>query len=277
MAVVQEIPKDGPAPAVRAGRTGRTDYGIDAPGVVWGLGLAGVAGAVALAARLLGLWSERSAVGMLWAVVFAGLSCGATALVMVWDSEVGKVRRRDRLLDSLAWRGDETVLDVGCGRGLYLLGAARRVPRGRAVGVDVWNAQDLTGNSMAATERNARAEGVADRVELKTADARQLRFADATFDYVFSSMALHNIYEAAGREKAVREIARVLKPGGRVVLVDMRHTAQYADVLRSAGAEGVTHSRPWTAPLVLLLTWGAVRPGRVTGRRPAAVPGLASA
>src|SRR5438270_621724 len=46
------------------------------------------------------------------------------------------------LLDRLDLRGDERLLDVGCGRGAVLLMAARRLPRGRAVGVDVWSARD---------------------------------------------------------------------------------------------------------------------------------------
>ncbi len=67
-------------------------------------------------------------------------------------------------------------------------------------------------------------EGVADKVEVQTGDARKLPFDDASFDVVLSSMALHNIYNAGERQTAVREIARVLKVGGRVLIVDVRHT-----------------------------------------------------
>ncbi len=67
-------------------------------------------------------------------------------------------------------------------------------------------------------------EGVADKVEVHTGDARKLPFDDASFDVVLSSMALHNIYNAGERQTAVREIARVLKSGGRVLILDVRHT-----------------------------------------------------
>ena len=118
------------------------------------------------------------------------------------------------------------MLDVGCGLGLFLIGAAKRLSTGRAVGIDKWQQEDLSGNNAAGTLRNAMIEAVADRVEVHTGDARKLPFPDASFDVVLSSMALHNIYNAGERQTAVREIARVLAPGGRVLIVDVRHTSK---------------------------------------------------
>src|SRR5262249_40600592 len=156
-----------------------------------------------------------------------------TAGVMLWGSKVGKLRMRDRLLNSIPWRGDEQVLDVGCGRGLLLLGAARRLTTGKATGIDLWKSEDLSGNRAETTWENARAEGVADRVAIQDGDARSLSFPDETFDVVVSSSALHNIYEAAERQRALQEIVRVLKPGGRVAIFDIRHTREYAQVLEA--------------------------------------------
>ena len=73
--------------------------------------------------------------------------------------------------------------------------------------------------------------------------ARQLPFDDQTFDVVVSSMALHNIPRAAGRAAAIDEIARVLKPGGRVAILDFRGTGQYAAVLAAAGLGEVHRSQ----------------------------------
>ena len=91
------------------------------------------------------------------------------------------------LLDSLNLRGDERILDMGCGRGAVLLMAAQRLITGRAVGVDQWRTIDQSGNSAEATQRNAVAEGVADRVELHTGDMKALPFEDNSFDLVQSS------------------------------------------------------------------------------------------
>src|SRR4029077_13430020 len=97
------------------------------------------------------------------------------------------------LLDGLRLRGDERILDLGCGRGAVLLMAAQHLTTGRAVGVDLWRRADQSGNSSEATRRNAVSEGVADRVELHTADMTALPFADDSFDLVVSSLAIHNI------------------------------------------------------------------------------------
>ena len=65
---------------------------------------------------------------------------------MVWSSKVGKLSARDRLIEALSLRGDESVLDVGCGRGLLLIAAAKLLTTGKAVGVDLWSAKDQSDN-----------------------------------------------------------------------------------------------------------------------------------
>jgi arsenite methyltransferase len=130
------------------------------------------------------------------------------------------------------------VLDLGCGRGALLLSAARLVPRGRAVGIDLWRA-DQTGNSPAATRRNAEREGVADRVELDTGDMTALPYADATFDVVVSNLAIHNIPSAAGRRAALDEAVRVLRPGGRLAVADLWATNRHRERLVELGLTDV--------------------------------------
>jgi ubiquinone/menaquinone biosynthesis C-methylase UbiE len=192
------------------------------------------------------------------------------ALWMLWTSRVSKVRDRERLLDRIPWTGTERVLDVGCGRGLMLVGAARRLTSGRATGIDIWQAEDLSGNRPEATLENARREGVADRVEVRTADMRKIPFGDGAFDVVVSSQAIHNIYDAAGRAQAIGEIARVLAPGGRVLLRDIRHLGDYRTVLASRGVADVRSldSRLMTVFLALV-TFGSLRPGTLLARKPA--------
>jgi ubiquinone/menaquinone biosynthesis C-methylase UbiE len=139
------------------------------------------------------------------------------------------------LLDRLGLRGDERILDLGCGRGAVLLMAAQHLTTGRAVGVDLWRTVDQSGNSAEATQRNAAAEGVADRVELHTGNMTALPFEDNGFDVVLSNFAIHNISGRAGREKAISEAVRVLRPGGRLLIVDVRATRQHQAQLAKLG------------------------------------------
>ena len=157
------------------------------------------------------------------------------------------------LLDQLHLRGDERILDLGCGRGAVLLMAAQHLTAGRAVGVDLWRSFDQSGNSLEATRRNAIAEGVADRVELHTANMTSLPFADSSFDVVVSSLAIHNISRRADREKAIEEAVRVLRPGGRLMIADVRATRQYREQLARSGMNEVGRRRLgwfWPAQLV---------------------------
>ena len=206
----------------RAGQRGR--YGIDG-------GFAGLAGTVAWAVR-----HRRPAVAALAGV--GGAVVAGSAASYLYSTGPGKRAIWAQLLDELGLRGDEHVLDVGCGRGAVLMLAARRLPAGRAVGVDVWRRRDQSGNRRAAAARNAAAEGVAGRVQLADADARDLPFASASFDLVVSSLAVSNIREAGGRAQALREAVRVLRPGGRLRIVD-DGAYLYAAVLRDAGCTDV--------------------------------------
>ena len=240
----------------------KIDYGLDGPPVIRNFALIG-AGFV-LAGVLLYLLFAASlptpAILLLIIGIIAGLPSLLTAVMMVRSSRLGKLKQREQLLDLVNLRGDESVLDVGCGRGLLLIAAAKRLPRGKAVGIDLWQAEDLSGNRPEAALANAAAEGVADRVEVKTGDMQQMPFPDATFDVAVASMAIHNIPTQAGRAKAVREISRVLKPGGRVAFQDFMATAEYVQTLRALGWENVERSG------LSLALWPPVR--IVTGRKP---------
>jgi SAM-dependent methyltransferase len=250
----------------------RADYGVDAPTAVRNMLIVCALGILSLITRAAGLWGKESGFALLGLpLISSGLACGAMAGWMICSSKYGKVRERESYLDSLEWHGDERVLDVGCGRGLFLIGAAKRLTTGRATGIDIWQAEDLSGNEPAAPLNNAMIEGVADRVEVQTADARKLPFDDASFDVVLSSAALHNMYDAAERRTAVREIARVLKVGGRVLIVDVRHIRAYARTLRDAGCDGEKDAarsvQGIVSYLLTILTFGSVQVGYVIGSK----------
>jgi len=145
-------------------------------------------------------------------------------------------RIRKNIFDSLALRGDENVLDVGCGGGVLLNEAARRLTRGRATGIDIW-APHSGGGNYALLMKNAQAEGVADKIEFKQADVRKLPFGDASFDVIVSSGALHHISrDRSEHEQAINEMLRVLRPGGKIALMDISHMIEgYAANMKTKG------------------------------------------
>jgi len=212
-------------------------------------------------------WAKRRDKGLVSSLA----NTGAVAMLGIaasyfYSTGPGKLSVWKDLLDELGLRGDERVLDIGCGRGAVLISAAQRLPRGRATGADIWRLRDQTGNSQAAAQRNAEIEGVSERVELVNADARDLPFPPESFDAVLSNLALSNIPGSEERAKALHEAIRVLRPGGQLRIVDDR-ADRYAPVLQSAGCTDV-EVRPldWR-------TWSGL-PGHhftlVSARKPAA-------
>ena len=222
----------------------KIDYGLDAPGIVKNMfGRAGWSVAIGFAI----FWMNRvqyptPALSMFLVLALAGGIFAAIGWIMTWSSRVAKPGVRDRLLDSLELKGDEKILDVGCGRGLFAIGAAKRLKSGRVTAIDRWDPTVLSGNSSDAARENAKLEGVADKVRVEPGDARKLTYAEGSFDVVLSSLALHNLQDATERAQAVSEMLRVLKPGGRVVIFDVLRTGEYAQALTAAGAKDVTLS-----------------------------------
>lgn len=241
----------------RAQRRRRGSYGIDAP---YAFAVIGVVILVDVVFAVIGAIHS----GRIW-LVFPVLILLTVAAFVLHSTLRGKFLVWAELLDGLKLRGDERILDLGCGRGAVLLMAAGHLTTGRAVGVDLWRVADQSGNCEAATRRNAVAEGVEDRVELHTGDMTALPFEDDGFDVVVSSLAIHNIGGRAGREKAVDEAVRVVRPGGRLLIADIRGTGAYAARLSELGMREVRRRGLgwrfwWGGP------WAATR--LVTGVKP---------
>ncbi len=144
-----------------------------------------------------------------------GLTLHAAGLydLTLWLMTRGRERAfREDLLDLVAPRPGEAVLDVGCGTGSLAIAAKRDVgPTGTVHGVDA------SPQMLARAAKKARRAGLG--VEFTSAPAQALPFPDARFDVVLSTIMLHHL-PRPGRAACLREIRRVLKPGGRVLVVE---------------------------------------------------------
>lgn len=125
---------------------------------------------------------------------------------------------REFTADLIAVAPGESVLDLGCGPGELAMALARRVgPNGRVAGIDLSKAL------VAGARRKAKRAGLA--IDYRVASVEQLPFADASVDVVVSSLVMHHLAPEV-LARAVREIRRVLKPGGRVFVIDFQSLAQ---------------------------------------------------
>ena len=106
---------------------------------------------------------------------------------------------------------DGAVLDVGTGPGVLLVELARRRPDLTVTGVD------LSADMVAAASRNLAPFG--DRASTRVGNVTDLPFPDGSFDLIVSSLSLHHWDDP---EAAGPELARVLKPGGRLCVYDFR-------------------------------------------------------
>jgi arsenite methyltransferase len=214
------------------------DYGYDAPYALLAFTALGIVTAVA---AIVSWWSQQghpAAVLGFYSAFFL-----LNAFSFHYTTRRGKFQVWADVLDQLHLRGDERVLDMGCGRGAVLTAVAERLQTGRVIGIDLWSTHDQSGNSRDVTLRNATLEGVRDRIDVETGDMRTLPFPDRTFDVVVSSLAIHNIHSNAARALAIAEAWRVLKPGGRLAIADIRATARYATTLRRLGATEIARRR----------------------------------
>ena len=158
------------------------DYGIDKPERVRALAMVGLvligtglSQFIALQASV-EIWPELILSICLWIGVLLLIVAG----VMLWSSKTGKFGLAWKMLEDMRWRGREKVLDVGCGRGLLTILAARKAPLGEILGIDIWSQEQLSENTREAAQENAEAERVTDRVRFEDGDVNGVGEADQT-------------------------------------------------------------------------------------------------
>jgi ubiquinone/menaquinone biosynthesis C-methylase UbiE len=137
--------------------------------------------------------------------------------LLAWLFTRGREREfRERIVSLARLQRGESVLDIGCGTGTLALVATRHVgPTGEVQGIDA------SPEMIARARRKAAKTDAATRFQVAVAE--ELPFPDGRFDVVLSTLMLHHLPRAT-RQACAREVARVLKPNGRVLVVDFVRT-----------------------------------------------------
>ena len=137
-----------------------------------------------------------------------------------FSSGGGKVQNSvwQLVLTHLDWDGEGNVLDIGCGNGALVIKLAKKHPKAHVTGIDYWGTRwEYSKN---ACERNAKLEGVNDRVTFQKASAVSLPFDDGYFDAAVSNFVFHEVSDAKDKREVIREALRVVKKGGKFSFQD---------------------------------------------------------
>lgn len=117
--------------------------------------------------------------------------------------------------------GSGRVLDMGAGSGRATLMVLQTKPKTTVVALDIYSGYwGISDNTPERLKRNAAAAGAAGRVEVQVADMRELPFPDASFDGIVSSFAIDHL-RRDHVPRALREAARVLRPGGQILIMNL--------------------------------------------------------
>jgi ubiquinone/menaquinone biosynthesis C-methylase UbiE len=134
--------------------------------------------------------------------------------IAAWLMSFGRIGAvRDQTIRIAALKPGQAVLDVGCGTGVLTRLAAQAVgSTGRTVGADASPQMISTARKNAARTRPP--------IDFRVDPIEHLPFADAEFDVVLSSLMLHHLPDDL-KERGLTEVRRVLKPSGRLVVVEL--------------------------------------------------------
>lgn len=206
-------------------------YGIDAPWAPWsGLALGALSGVVAVLSAAAGARVLLAVLFGLLALVFLGAS--ALYWYVTLRGKFGIWR------DLLATVGSpRRALDMGCGRAAVAIMTAQQFPGVSVEGVDLWRSVNQSGNTPAAANANVAANALQGQIRITTGDMTSLPYPDSVFDLVTASMSVHNIPTEAGRAAAIGEAWRVLRPDGRLVILDILRIGEYERQLIKLGAD----------------------------------------
>jgi ubiquinone/menaquinone biosynthesis C-methylase UbiE len=123
----------------------------------------------------------------------------------------------DRVLQTLSLTPSTVFLDLGCGRGSYTIPVAESIgPRGKVYGVDAWQ------EGLDDLDDRAAARGINNIETIQANLNEHIPIEDGTVDICFMATVLHDLLREGSGESAMRDIVRVLKPGGRLCIIEYK-------------------------------------------------------
>lgn len=195
----------------------------------------------------------------------------------LFSPQGGKVEDQVRklVLGHLDWGGEGQALDIGCGNGALTVNLAQKYPRARVFGIDYWGGKWEYSKNIC--ERNARIEGVNERVTFQKASASVLPFSEEHFDAVVSNLVFHEVRDVADKRELIREALRVVRKGGKFVFQDLfllkriyGNTDDLIGTIRSWGIRKVEFVQTREAPFIpmsLKLPFMLGRIGIISGEK----------
>ena len=144
--------------------------------------------------------------------MFDGIAADYDRLNHIMSLDVDKSWRRKALKQIIGPKVRD-ILDLACGTGDFSVAIARKMPVGAHV-----TGVDLSEGMLAVMKEKVAAEGLQEKISIRQGDGEELPFADGSFDRVTIAFGIRNF---ENREKGLREMLRVLRPGGRVVILEL--------------------------------------------------------
>jgi SAM-dependent methyltransferase len=152
---------------------------------------------------------------------------------------------RELVLAHLDWNGEGQALDIGCGSAALTVNLARKYAEARVMGIDYWGSRWEYSKSVC--ERNAKIEGVDERVTFQKASASALPFKDEYFKAVVSNLVFHEVSDAVDKRAVIQEALRVVRKGGKFVFQDLfllkRVYGDIDDLVGTIRSWGITEVR----------------------------------
>jgi len=209
--------------------TEKPRYGFVAIRVFAGIGIVGLIGLVLVIVSLLigvqqSLWLFIPGVAIAFIGIYTALAYIPLYYFMLRPRQISSFW--SDLLAEEQFDGSLDILDVGCGTGSVSIRVAKALPQAKVTGIDIF--KGMSGTSPEQPTFNANAEGVRDRVEFRPGNLLEMPFADGSFDIVTAGSVLHEIDGEENKLKALGEIARVLKPGGMFIMIEILQNRRMA-------------------------------------------------